>query len=146
MTDDSPGSLASSCSSDLSPDFRCSTPAVVGPVHIRPRWLTIARNSAVILVAMWLFIAIVSALDVYCSIKYQFELLADEMNPLGRWLMQLDGGSVALFMACKFLGNLVVLGTLQLLYLRRYRLCLLAAAVLTAVQGGLAMLLLGAWG
>src|SRR5262245_48032614 len=66
--------------------------------------------SALVLALMWVFIAAVSAIDVYCSIKYELELGVEELNPVGRWLMAVDGGSVGLFMACKFLGNLVALG------------------------------------
>lgn len=99
-----------------------------------------------VLAVVWLFIALVSALDVYCSIKYQFELIAEEMNPVGRWLMQLDGGSVALLMSCKFLGNLLAIGGLPLLYLKHPGVCVAATSVLAVVQGALATMLLGLWG
>jgi hypothetical protein len=91
---------------------------------------------------MWLFIASVAAMDVYCSIKFDYELIAAELNPIGRWLMQLDNGSVSLFMACKFFCNLLALGMLQFLYLVHRPLSLVAAGVLTAVQAGLALLLI----
>lgn len=99
-------------------------------------------RTALVMAAMWLFIAAVSAMDVYFSIKYEYALTAEEMNPIGRWLMRLDGGSVGLFMACKFFCNLVALGILQLLYFHHRRLCLVATAVLCAAQCVLAALLL----
>lgn len=97
--------------------------------------------SALVMAAMWLFIAAVAAMDVYCSIKFDYELLTEELNPIGRWLMKMDDGSVSLFMACKFFCNLVALGTLQLLYVVHRPLSLIVAAVLSAMQAGLALLL-----
>ena len=108
-----------------------------------PRLRLLARieASALALAAMWLFIAAVSAADVYCSIKYEYELLTEELNPIGRWLMQLDGGSVSLFMSCKFFCNLLALAGLQALYSVHRPLCFLAAGVMTFLQGCLAVVL-----
>tara|TARA_Y100000034_G_scaffold136518_1_gene213536 strand:- start:1756 stop:1986 length:231 start_codon:yes stop_codon:yes gene_type:complete len=39
-----------------------------------------------------------------------------EQNPIGVWLMQLDGGDVALFMGLKFAGTVLVLGYLSMIY------------------------------
>ncbi|HZL90770.1 MAG TPA: hypothetical protein VFB96_20550 [Pirellulaceae bacterium] len=94
------------------------------------------------LAAMWLFIAAVSALDVYMSIKYQYRLIDEEWNPLGRWLMAIDGGSVGLFLSCKFFGNVVTLAVLQALYFSYRTLCLIATSVLMVLQGFLAIILL----
>jgi len=91
---------------------------------------------------MWLFIAAVSALDVYMSIKYQYRLIDEEWNPLGRWLMAIDGGSVGLFLSCKFFGNVVTLAVLQALYFSYRTLCLIATSVLMVLQGFLAIILL----
>ncbi len=38
------------------------------------------------------------------------------MNPLGRWLIALDGGSVALFIGLKVAGTFVSLGVLVAMY------------------------------
>jgi hypothetical protein len=57
----------------------------------------------------WIFIALVASIDVYFAIKLQNELYNNELNPVGKWLMDMDGGDVALFMALKFLGTLIVL-------------------------------------
>lgn len=97
--------------------------------------------AALALAMMWLFIAAVASVDVYCSIKYEYELLAEELNPIGRWLMELDGGSVSLFMACKFFCNLLALAGLQVLYTVHRPLCFAAAGVMTALQGCLAIVL-----
>ena len=63
------------------------------------------------------------------------------MNPVGRWLLDLDGGSVSLFMACKFFCNLLALTALQVLYALHRPVCLAAAAVMTVAQGCLAIAL-----
>ncbi len=91
---------------------------------------------------MWLFIALIASLDVYCSIKYEYELMTEELNPIGRWLMAIDGGSVSLFMACKFFCNLLALSVLQYLYTAHRPLCFTAAGVMTILQGLLAIALL----
>ncbi len=57
----------------------------------------------------WFFIALVVSIDVYFAIKLQGNLYENELNPIGRWLMDMDDGDVALFMAFKFLGALIVL-------------------------------------
>lgn len=63
----------------------------------------------ILIPAAWVFIALVASIDVYFAIKLQSELYDNELNPIGRWLMDMDGCDVALFMAFKFLGTLIVL-------------------------------------
>tara|TARA_R110002110_G_scaffold63394_7_gene176378 strand:+ start:482 stop:796 length:315 start_codon:yes stop_codon:yes gene_type:complete len=57
----------------------------------------------------WCSIALISSVDVYFAIKLQNDLYDNEINPIGKWLMDMDNGDVALFMALKFLGTLIVL-------------------------------------
>jgi hypothetical protein len=64
----------------------------------------------------WLFIGIVSAIDVYISTKLDDALYAIELNPMGRWLIRQGGQDIALFMGLKVAGTVVVLGLLVLLY------------------------------
>jgi hypothetical protein len=65
---------------------------------------------------LWLFIGFISAIDIYVSIKTRAYLLYCEMNPLGRWLIRLDGGDIALFMGIKTAGTVLALGLLVWLY------------------------------
>ena len=65
---------------------------------------------------LWLFIGLVSAFDIYMSIKAQEYLFLIEMNPVGRWLIQHDGGDIALFMGVKTAGTVLALGFLVWLY------------------------------
>jgi len=64
----------------------------------------------------------ISAWDSYCAIKLRDELLQGELNPIGQWLMYLDGGDVSLFMGVKFAGTILVLGILAFLYMHRKKL------------------------
>lgn len=99
-------------------------------------------RSSMILMALWLFIGTVAAYDVYLSVKYQDTLQFEEVNPLGKWLLQIDNGSVAVFMGCKFLGTLIALGTVILLYCYKRQMGLTVASVLAAVQAFVASYLL----
>jgi hypothetical protein len=74
---------------------------------------------AVAYAEMWLFIGFASAFDIYMSIKAQEYLFFSEMNPVGRWLIRLDGGDVALFMGVKTAGMTLALGILVWLYLHK---------------------------
>ena len=99
-------------------------------------------RQTLLMMTLWLFIGVVAAYDVYLSIKYQEVLQYQELNPLGRWLLKLDGGKVAVFMGCKFLGTLVVLGVIQLLYFYRRHLGLAVASAMACVQVAVGMYLL----
>jgi hypothetical protein len=99
------------------------------------------RRETMWLAALWLFIGIVAAYDTYLSIKYQETLRFQELNPLGQWLLHFDGGSVAIFMGCKFLGTLIALGTILLLFHYKRRMGLTVATALASVQLALMMYL-----
>lgn len=99
------------------------------------------RRETIVMAGLWLFIGLVAAYDVYLSIKYQEMLRFTEMNPVGQWLLALDGGNVAIFMGCKVVGTLLVLGILQLMYFFRRRLALFVAGILAALQGALGLYL-----
>ena len=69
---------------------------------------------------MWVFIAFVEIYDMYLSIKLSDILYEQELNPIGRFLMRLDGGDVALFMALKMSAILIVLtGIIMFFYTKR---------------------------
>jgi hypothetical protein len=67
---------------------------------------------------LWLGIGFTSAYDAYLAIKYRDTLAAMEKNPIGLWLMSLDGGDVSLFMGIKFAGTVLVLGILVFCYIK----------------------------
>ena len=72
--------------------------------------------------ALWLSIGIISAIDIYWSIFLQEVLIETELNPIGKFLIGVSGGDIALFMFCKVVGLVVVLGILTILYHYRKRL------------------------
>jgi hypothetical protein len=106
---------------------------------IRKRW--ISTHSLVlpglIFPALWLFIGAVAAFDTYLTVKYQEFLLQNEVNPLARALLWLDGWEPSLLIGSKFLGSLVVLGILTVLHVRNRRIGLTVAGGLAAFQLGL---------
>ena len=77
---------------------------------------------------------VVSAFDSYLSIKYSEDLYALEENPVGRWLMEADGGDVSLFMFAKFLGTWIAFYLCILVFLYKRRLGILAALGVCTAQ------------
>ena len=72
--------------------------------------------------SLWLSIGIISAIDIYWSIFLQEVLIETELNPIGKFLIRVAGGDIALFMFCKVVGLVVVLGALAILYHYKRRL------------------------
>lgn len=62
------------------------------------------------------FISLVASYDSYLAVKLRDTLYSEELNPLGRMLIRMDNGDVALFMGAKMLGTISVLGILLFLY------------------------------
>lgn len=60
--------------------------------------------------ALWLFIALVSAIDTYLCVRYAESLIAMEQNPVCQWLLAVNG--VPILISLKFLGTTLVLGIL----------------------------------
>ena len=88
----------------------------------------------------WLLLVIVAAVaayDVYLSIKFQDVLFAMEENPIGRWLIALDEGDVALFMTAKMIGVTAVVLTLPAIYRFRRSWGLLTVTALASFQSWL---------
>jgi hypothetical protein len=86
---------------------------------------------------LWLFIGLVSAFDTYLTVKFQDSLEIEELNPLARMLLQLDGWDPALFIGVKFLGSVMVLGILAALHLSDRRIGLVIATAIASFQLGL---------
>ncbi len=64
-----------------------------------------------------MIIAAVSVFDIYITFKLQSLIYDNELNPIGRWLIELDNGSVALFMTAKAVGLSLILWVIPLMYL-----------------------------
>ena len=99
-------------------------------------------------VALWLLIGMVAAYDAYLTVKYLHMLHRHELNPIGRWIMQLDWeepvtdtAHVAAFLGYKFAGTVLVLGALSALYWYKPWMGLTVAGALGAFQAALALFL-----
>ena len=71
---------------------------------------------------LWFSIGLISAVDVYWSIILQDILVQTELNPMGKFLINISSGDIALFMCLKVIGLVVVLGLLTVLYTYKKRL------------------------
>lgn len=85
----------------------------------------------------WIVIGLIAAYDTYLTVRFQDTLVFMERNPIGRWLIAVDDGSVALFVGAKVLGTIVVLGAILLLYSQRSRFGLIVSSGVAACQIGL---------
>jgi len=88
-------------------------------------------------------VVIVSAIDIYWSIKVGSQLRDTEENPVGKALIQMDGGDSALFMAVKFLGNVLVVLAVIFLYHRSKKTAVWVSAGLAIFQIVLVLYLYG---
>jgi hypothetical protein len=92
----------------------------------------------------WSFIGIVSALDIYLIDRFRGVLAELEENPVGQFLIELDGGDVGVFIRAKAFGTVFVLSVLAGLYVYRRRWSFPVTASVAAFQFGLlAYLVLG---
>jgi hypothetical protein len=91
-------------------------------------------NSFVCLSTFKAVILIVSAYDIYLTVKYLECLPQMEQNPICRWLLGFDQGpttglqQAAAFITAKFTGNVIVLGVLEALATLGFRLVGVVAA------------------
>lgn len=69
---------------------------------------------------LWLIITLVAAYDVYVNIRYPVTT-ATELNPIASCILKVSNNDLALLMAVKFLGNMIVLGALMFGYLYKVR-------------------------
>ena len=83
---------------------------------------------------MWMAIGFIFAIDLYWAVKNQQTMLYNEENPIVRYLIGLDDGSVALFMGIKMAGTILALGFLIFLYHYRRLYAWLSMIFLTAAQ------------
>ena len=90
---------------------------------------------------LWLFAIFVSVFDGYLAIRYRHELHETELNPVGKLLIDLNGGQVWLLVGLKFLGTVAAATLVLLIYGRWPRTGLAIAAGLATCQLGLLLFL-----
>jgi hypothetical protein len=93
-------------------------------------------------VLLWLFVIFVSVFDGYLALRYREELYKTELNPLGRMLIQLNGGQVWLLLAAKFAGTIASATAVLLIFGRWPRLGLTVAGIIAGFQLCLLLFLL----
>ncbi len=97
-------------------------------------------NNPITLLCCKVVIGITSAYDIHQTIKYVEFLPQMELNPIGRWLMDLDRGpacdlqQAACFITLKFVGNFACLAILELLGTWRPRVATIAAVIVAGLQ------------
>ena len=80
---------------------------------------------------LWAFITFVEVYDIYWSIKLQEVLYVFEKNPIGKWLISMDDGDVALFMSFKAAAIITALSSTAFLYMvGKYRIAFVALILL----------------
>ena len=89
-------------------------------------------DSKIISGMVW--VILVSMYDHYLTIKYQETILIGEKNPIGIFLIELDAGSVALFMTLKMLFLWVILFLVIGLYQLNKKFAYVSLGALCLVQ------------
>ena len=82
--------------------------------------------------ALSLFVIFVSVVDGYLVLRNRHFL--QELNPVGRFLIQLNGGQVWYLLAAKFAGTVISCGLLLLVYWKKRPLGIIIAASLAMLQ------------
>jgi hypothetical protein len=93
---------------------------------------------------LWLIITGVSTIDMYLTVRYRDDLFYGELNPMARLLLQIDNWDPSLLIGAKFLGSVLVLAFLMLLYQQNRRVGLIVSGALASFQLVLLMFLASA--
>jgi hypothetical protein len=83
---------------------------------------------------MFLWIWLVSMVDHYFTIKLAATIETAERNPIGLWLLKIDGGSPALFMTIKMMCLWVIAIIIFRLYLWKPYSAVLSLLSLSLIQ------------
>ena len=90
---------------------------------------------------LWLFIAFVSVWDSYLTLSLRHQMQAAELNPMGRLLIDLNGGNVLYLLVAKLLGTTLALAWMMRLYEQRRRRGLAITAAVAGFQCALLLFL-----
>ncbi len=86
---------------------------------------------------MCTFVAAVSIYDAFLVVRFSDSIRQLEQNPLGRLLIEIDGGHVGLFITTKMIGTAAVVVSLVAIYMLRRRLAYPVASGVSLFQAGL---------
>lgn len=70
---------------------------------------------------LFAIILLVSVYDTWLTIRFEECMMQHEQNPIGRYLIKIEGGDVGLFVRFKAAGTIFVLTVLGILYRIRSR-------------------------
>jgi len=85
-------------------------------------------------VFLFVWVWFVSMVDHYLTIKLSQTIMQDEKNPIGRWLLEVDGGNPALFMTIKMICLWIIFLSCLKIYQWKPRNCLIVLSVLSLAQ------------
>ncbi|HTI50522.1 MAG TPA: hypothetical protein VL475_06215 [Planctomycetaceae bacterium] len=100
------------------------------------------RSREILFGLLWVFISLVSAIDVYLTVRFHETLPELEQNPFGLMLLEMSDWNPSLLIGVKFMGTTLVLGFLTTLYAWNRRLGLTVTAAVGVFQCGLLWYLL----
>lgn len=92
------------------------------------------KKSGALVDFLCFIIGIISAIDLYWIGKTRAVIAEYEQNPVGTYLIGLDGGDVSLFMAAKFAGTMAALYIILTLKRLKFRHTVLIASVIALAQ------------
>lgn len=93
-----------------------------------------ASRQAALFCGLWLFIIVVSAIDGLLVWQHRQQIMNTELNPVGRVLLQANGGQVWYLLGVKFTGTVLACGMMLLLRQRSLRLGLIVAGAVAGLQ------------
>ena len=93
-----------------------------------------ARWAITLAVVLWLFVGFVEFYDIYWSIALADTLYENELNPIGKLLIELDGGNVAYFVSLKAMSITLVLVSIPILFHVRQKILAWVILVLAATS------------
>lgn len=94
--------------------------------------------------AAMVIIAAVSLYDTYLIIRFADMISMMEMNPIGRWLLDIADGEIGVFVRVKLAGTFSVLCMLVFMKMRRNRMLFTITTSVASYQTGLMIFLTAA--
>jgi hypothetical protein len=122
---------------------RSSIPSLIRPFLTMSSWLDQALHAIhrcrgeIVFAGLILFTSAVSVHDAMLVVLLEDIVLETEQNPIGRWLIELNGGDVWLFVGFKLVGTALCGATLLTLYEVRRHVAKTAAIAVACFQCGL---------
>jgi hypothetical protein len=101
-----------------------------------------ARWQTALFYGAWLFIILVSVFDGYLALRHRHVIRAIELNPVGRALIDSNGGAVWHLLTAKFVGTVIACAIVLLIRRASARLGLIVVFALALFQFSLLLYLL----